>query len=288
MARTKKQEVELWRPVNPRTPTAVGVKAEGWEVSNLGNVRRDGKLVELGEREFKFRGKTTRQPAVWFPWEGNVSVPILLTTLVAEAWVPNPHGSRKVCRVVKDNTNTRADNLYWKLCNETTRSHKPYEPDVEKEQWQPVQGAVGYEVSSEGRVRKDGKVIKPLHKRFREPTVFLYYSGKVKGAEVKRLVANAFVPNPMGHGRISRVDGSPDRSCRAADLLWVAEPHGSRRSFRMGRGGSSARAKLTPEIVRDMRRRAAAGERQGDLAAEYGVTPTAVSLAVRGKTWRGV
>lgn len=268
-----------------RTPIELGLDVMGWEVSELGRVRKGGEIVEPILKTMRGRRRGPgEQPAIEFP-DGSV---VLLTTLVAEAWVPNPHGSRRVSRIDKDPTNTRADNLCWRLANETTRSHEPYEPDLDKEQWQPIQGAVGYEVSSEGRVRKDGKVIKPLHKRFREPTVFLYYSGKVKGAEVKRLVANAFVPNPMGHRKVSRVDGSRALSCRAADLLWVADPHGSRRSFRMGRGGSPAHVKLTPEIVRDMRRRAAAGERQGALAAEYGVTPTAVSFAVRGKTWRGV
>jgi len=269
---------ENWRPVTLRNSA---VDAPGWEVSDLGAVRKAGVLVEPVMRCLnRARGDKGFQPAIDFGG-GHV---VLLTTVVAEAWVPNPHGSRSVRRIEKDITNNRADNLFWKTTNETSKGRKVEKTPQGEEVWQPIQGAVGYEVSNLGSIRKDGsqRVYAP-RKRGGEPTAFLYCSGRVRGIQVKQLVAQAFVPNPMGHGKVSRRHGSPTLSCAAVDLEWVAD--GSRGSYRMGRRSTSKRAKLTPETVLDARRRVAAGERQSDVADSLGVTPTAISLAIRGKTW---
>jgi hypothetical protein len=51
-------------------------------------------------------------------------------------------------------------------------------------------------------------------------------------------------------------------------------------------GESHPRAKLTNEIVREIRRRHARGEEQEKLGAEYGVHGSHVSRIVHGKTWR--
>ena len=52
------------------------------------------------------------------------------------------------------------------------------------------------------------------------------------------------------------------------------------------RGEASSRARLTAAQVAEIRRRyAAGGVLQRELAAEYGVTQTAISAVVRGQTW---
>lgn len=50
-------------------------------------------------------------------------------------------------------------------------------------------------------------------------------------------------------------------------------------------GERSWTAKLTERDVESLRRRVAAGERQKDLAEEFGVDPSSISNAVHGKTW---
>lgn len=47
-------------------------------------------------------------------------------------------------------------------------------------------------------------------------------------------------------------------------------------------------AKLTDAKVRDIRRRAAAGETQRALAREYGVTQPAIMQVVRRRTWKHI
>jgi hypothetical protein len=54
------------------------------------------------------------------------------------------------------------------------------------------------------------------------------------------------------------------------------------------RGSACAAAKLTPEIVREARRRSAAGESFYVLATEYGVRQSTLWAAVRGHTWKDV
>lgn len=54
------------------------------------------------------------------------------------------------------------------------------------------------------------------------------------------------------------------------------------------RGTSCAAAKLTPEIVREARRRSAVGESSYVLATEYGVKQSTMWDAIRGHTWKDV
>lgn len=52
------------------------------------------------------------------------------------------------------------------------------------------------------------------------------------------------------------------------------------------RGSQRPNAKLNDQQVIDIRRRAAEGERQTDLAAEMGVAPSTVNNIVAGRQWR--
>lgn len=47
-------------------------------------------------------------------------------------------------------------------------------------------------------------------------------------------------------------------------------------------------SKLEPADVREIRRRAGSGERQADLAREFGVSPSSVCDILSGRTWRHV
>lgn len=49
---------------------------------------------------------------------------------------------------------------------------------------------------------------------------------------------------------------------------------------------NSSSAKITMDIAEEIRRRYATGDRQGDLAAEFGVSRPNISLIVTGKAWK--
>lgn len=77
------------------------------------------------------------------------------------------------------------------------------------------------------------------------------------------------------------------RTCGRRDC--IALPH--MRLIRKGRHLPSVaryRAKLTPSIVRDIRRRISEGETQRALATEYGVSNTAIWMIVSGRSWSDV
>lgn len=54
------------------------------------------------------------------------------------------------------------------------------------------------------------------------------------------------------------------------------------------RGEERICTRLTPELVREARRRAALGETQRSIAKDFGVAQSAISRAVRGETWAHV
>lgn len=89
---------------------------------------------------------------------------------------------------------------------------------------------------------------------------------------------------------LETVTTETDRARRAAIARAAKGADGSR-TARRGTAGArrerSAGAKLTEQVVAECRRRYMAGEAQGALAAEFGVTGGAMSSAIRGRTWTG-
>lgn len=69
------------------------------------------------------------------------------------------------------------------------------------------------------------------------------------------------------------------RLCKSCHIRHDAAIRGERTGRRVNH------AKLNADIVREVRRRHAAGERQAALAREYGVTPAAIGLVISRKNW---
>ncbi len=112
----------------------------------------------------------------------------------------------------------------------------------------------------------DGRRNYPAHRHSYERT----YGAIPKGAHLDHIC----------HDPKTCVGGPtcPHRACVNPDHLAVTT-HAS--NCRRG-----AIAKLDLAKARDIRRRFAAGELGIDLAREYGVKPTTISMVVRGQTWR--
>ena len=96
-------------------------------------------------------------------------------------------------------------------------------------------------------------------------------------------------PIPPGLSVLHRCDNPP---CVRPDHLFlgtVTDNAVDMMAKGRGRVGSRhGKAKLTEEIVREMRRRHAMGERYVSLAAAFGVTPENVSTVCRRLTWTHV
>ncbi len=113
-------------------------------------------------------------------------------------------------------------------------------------------------------------------------------AGKRLRVPVHRLVCRAFHGEPQPGQQVRHLNGDPFDN-RAVNLAWGTprenaadrDDHG-----RSVRGERVVQHKLTASQVDDIRRRAAAGERQRALAAEFGVSETTVSAVVLRKWWK--
>lgn len=98
-----------------------------------------------------------------------------------------------------------------------------------KEEWRPIAGFEGiYEVSSEGRVRrvKEGanKILKPYSNKKGYLGVDLHDCGRRLSAKIHRLVAAAFIPNPMGYLEINHKDENKANNA-AKNLEWCTRQY---------------------------------------------------------------
>lgn len=172
-------------------------------------------------------------------------------------------------------------------------------------EWRDVIGFEGqYEVSADGRVRRVAREIMrangwPYRVAERELSqVSLgrgYRAVAFKVARktnrtrlVHRLVAEAFLPNPdalphVNHKNLDKTDNRVD------NLEWCTEAqnqqHAAARGRFHGRTNPNARFKLQPEQVDAILARLAQGEFQDDLAAEFGVSQSMISMIKTGKSW---
>lgn len=90
--------VEEWRQI---------VGTDGYEVSNLGRVRnKHGRIL----KDTNGKDKGYCSISLWF---GNVHRKPYVHSLVATAFIPNPHGYKVVNHKDRNRSNNRVDNLEW-------------------------------------------------------------------------------------------------------------------------------------------------------------------------------
>jgi len=81
-------------------------------------------------------------------------------------------------------------------------------------------------------------------------------------------------------------------TCVRPDHLFLGTPAENTRDAvnkgRMCKGVDSHLAKLTPEVIRDIRRRAGGGEPNYRIAQSHGVAASTVGRALSGLTWKAV
>jgi hypothetical protein len=180
------------------------------------------------------------------------------------------------------------------------------------ETWLPVVGWVGlYEVSDLGRVRSldrivltdngrcrpylrryRGRILSPaVHPQHGYHSVVLSAGGRPTTAQVHVLVLLAFAGPPKPGQQARHGPGGPGDNRWPENLCWGTQAENEADKLRDGtsqHGERNHQAKLTEAIVRECRRRAAAGETRGALAAEFGVCRPVMSMAVSGRTWQHV
>lgn len=162
--------------------------------------------------------------------------------------------------------------------------------------WKAIDEFPGHEVSSLGRVRNAGTG------RVRKLTALpaLGYlvvgmrkrgSRKVYWRRVNRLVAAAFHGQPPTPKHAACHCNGVRTDNRAENLRWdtaSANALDKREHGTMRRGSLATGSKLTDEIVADIRRRRASGEKLKSIATSHGITVSNASYICSNKTWQHV
>lgn len=161
------------------------------------------------------------------------------------------------------------------------------------EEWRPIAGYEGYDVSDWGRVRSywvrhgrdvrlvpDSKLMKATHGCRH---ISLRKSGCLKGKSltIAALVLEAFVgPRPDGMFALHRNDNRNDN--RLENLYWGTP---SENCIDMLRNGIHAKAKLSESDIPEIWSRLLRNEPMTAVARDYGVRPAIIGNIRSGDTW---
>ena len=165
------------------------------------------------------------------------------------------------------------------------------------EQWRPVRGYEGkYIVSNKGNVMSVPRTY--IDKTGREYTVDgvtlskcddargyeRVRFGKSGMARVHRIVAEAFIPNPLNLPEVNHKDGNKKNNC-VENLEWVTHQGNVIHAVETGLFGERAK-KATPEIVAAIRAEYVPYSREHStkaLGKKYGIDPAYVWRIIHGK-----
>jgi hypothetical protein len=170
----------------------------------------------------------------------------------------------------------------------------------------PVVGYEGlYEVSDRGRVwslprlvngphglrRWPGRELKWCIRPDGYPSVNLCRDGKARHRFVHHLVLEAF-NRPRPDGMEARHGPGGKLRPWITNLCWGTREDNVGpdrvRDGQSNRGARQWKSKLNPDLVREIRRRTAAGEEQKALATEFGMSTQGINDVVLGKNWAHV
>jgi HNH endonuclease len=112
-------------------------------------------------------------------------------------------------------------------------------------------------------IREDGnKWITPLRgqKRTTHQRVYLHKDGKTFGISVHRLVAQAYIENPLNYPFVNHIDGNPLNN-NITNLEWCTAKHNSKHAYDTGLikiphqfGANNSNAKLTNNDIVEIRK----------------------------------
>lgn len=165
------------------------------------------------------------------------------------------------------------------------------------EQWRPIPGFPGYEVSSMGNVRcwrprnrlasapTKPRLVKRVVNSHRRAVVSLSVDGHVKARLVQQLVLEAFV-GPRPEGSIAcHVENNDTLDLRVENLRWGTPKENQADRERHGtslRGSQVSSSKLTEASALEIY--ASTGTHEA-LASRFGVNRKVVSLIKSGQAW---
>lgn len=165
------------------------------------------------------------------------------------------------------------------------------------EQWKDLEalGFPSYEVSTLGRVRNhnylnSGKTgyNKPALRNDGYVSVILNHQGNRKSYLLHRLVALVFLPNPDNKPEVNHRNHNRE-DCSVDNLEWATQIENQRHSAHLRTGDQTKKAKLTWDIVRQIREEYSWHSTSANmytLAEKYDVSPNCIRNIIKGNTWK--
>lgn len=141
-----------------------------------------------------------------------------------------------------------------------------------------------YEVSSDGRVRRDGRELKGFVDRYGYRTVLLSYAGLSRRFKVHRLVCEAFHGPALGGLQAAHLDGNPLNN-DASNLAWKSAADNNADKLLHGThqaGVNHPRARLNKQQVEHIR---ASPLSSRAAAREFGIAQSHVVRIRKGHRW---
>lgn len=160
--------------------------------------------------------------------------------------------------------------------------------------WKDIEGYEGlYYISNFGRVRshaihrKDGKIVRPHIYYYRQ--VSLHKDGYRQTAKVARLVAKAFIPNPLNKPPVNHKDCNKVND-HVNNLEWATHSEDSCHASKRGRfpdrkGSQHPRALLTEKDVLEIRELHLAGTLIQELANSFEVSFGCMQAIIARRSW---
>jgi hypothetical protein len=175
-----------------------------------------------------------------------------------------------------------------------------------EEIWKDIDGYIGYyQVSNLGKVRSLDRIIKYKNNKVQllkgrilkhsfdsqYPTVGLHLNNVVGTRQIHRLVAIAFLENPLNKPQVNHINGVKNDN-RLENLEWVTHQENNIHARETGlikqRGENSHKAKLKEKDVFKIREMAANGMKLYKIAAEFGIHKVTVGCIVNRKKWKHI
>ena len=157
-------------------------------------------------------------------------------------------------------------------------------PDIDetKEEWRPTKEDKYYEVSSEGRVRHDGRILSGSI----QDDGYIRVNIQGKSYSKHRIIAEAFIPNPDNLPFINHKDGNKQNNS-IANLEWCTQKENSIHAHKNNlqpKGLSTYKGKFTKEQRDEIKELWDSGQySRRQLAQKYNVSHTCINDIINDK-----
>lgn len=155
-----------------------------------------------------------------------------------------------------------------------------------REQFKPIENHYPYEISTLGRLKRNGKILST-------PISTVGYCRKYlkdlkTNLSIHKSVAIAFIPNPCGHPEVNHINGIKTDN-RVENLEWCTSSYNQKHSISIGlktvlRGEQCGRSKLTSYQVLIIKE-ALNQFTQKEIAKYFNLNQSTISLIKTGKNW---